>query len=231
MYIKLDESMNLIITVNDTLYRGDNLNRKIIYLIPLTVGEIDMLTANVYLSYIRADGAPDVVILERMEDKYKESYYQYTIPVTCKLTKYPGEICTWLQIYSGTLSNPTISKSGECVLCVQESKNMDDYLCDCQLTALYQLQKTMEGEVAELDKNIAQMNESIAEKADDIMYDNEGKYLQLKANGAPIGNQINMKKVTEDVVDEIIHFDSETSGSSGGGSAESGGSSDDVIHF
>ena len=144
MYIKLDEGMNLVVTVNDAIYRGDNLNRKIIYLIPLTVGEIDILTAKVYLSYIRADGVPDIVILERMDEKYKESYYQYTLPVTCKLTKYPGEICTWLQIYTGTPSNPTISKSGECMLYVQESKNMDECLCDHQVTALYQLQKAME---------------------------------------------------------------------------------------
>ncbi len=61
MYIKLDESMNLVITVNEPIYRGDNLNRKIIYLIPLTVGEIDILTANVYLSYIRSDGAAAAV--------------------------------------------------------------------------------------------------------------------------------------------------------------------------
>lgn len=45
IYIKLDDSMNLVITVNEPIYRGDNLNQKIIYLIPLQVGEIDMLTA------------------------------------------------------------------------------------------------------------------------------------------------------------------------------------------
>ena len=165
MYIKLDEGMNLVVTVNDAIYRGDNLNRKIIYLIPLTVGEIDILTAKVYLSYIRADGVPDIVILERMDEKYKESYYQYTLPVTYKLTKYPGEICTWLQIYTGTPSNPTISKSGECMLYVQESKNMDECLCDHQVTALYQLQKAMESEVADIDKDIAKMTEDIAKKA------------------------------------------------------------------
>lgn len=43
IYIKLDDSMNLVITVNEPIYRGDNLNQKIIYLIPLQVGEIDML--------------------------------------------------------------------------------------------------------------------------------------------------------------------------------------------
>ena len=65
IYIKLDDSMNLVITVNEPIYRGDNLNQKIIYLIPLQVGEIDMLTATPYLSYIRADGVADIVRLER----------------------------------------------------------------------------------------------------------------------------------------------------------------------
>lgn len=74
IYIKLDDSMNLVITVNEPIYRGDNLNQKIIYLIPLQVGEIDMLTATPYLSYIRADGVADIVRLERQSEKYKEAY-------------------------------------------------------------------------------------------------------------------------------------------------------------
>lgn len=144
-YIKLDDSMNLVITVREPLFRGDNLNRKIVYLMPLTVGDIDMLTAYVYLNYIRADGVADVVVLERMEEMYNEDYYQYTFPVTCKLTKYPGEVCTWMQIYTGTPSNPNIQKTGECMLQIQESKNIDNYLCDHQVTAIYQLQKQLEG--------------------------------------------------------------------------------------
>lgn len=118
-YIKLEtdqDDLNLVITQREAIYRGDNLNQKIRYLIPLTVGDIDMLTAFVYLNYIRADGTPDVVRLERMEEKYNESYYQYAFPVTCKLTKYPGEVCTWMQIFTGSPSNPVISKTGECML-------------------------------------------------------------------------------------------------------------------
>lgn len=41
LYIKLDDSMNLMVTVNEPIYRGDNLNRKIIYLIPCYVGDFD----------------------------------------------------------------------------------------------------------------------------------------------------------------------------------------------
>lgn len=108
IYIKLDESMNLVMTVNEPIYRGDNLNQKITYLIPLQVGEVDMLTATSYLSYIRADGVADIVRLERTEEKYKEAYYQYVFPVSCRLSRYPGEVCTWLLIRMRVLSMPPV---------------------------------------------------------------------------------------------------------------------------
>jgi|GEM_PF-4246259 hypothetical protein len=114
-YIKLDENMDLVTTVREPLFRGDNLNRKLVYLIPLTVGDIDMLTAYVYLNYIRADGEPDVVVLERMEEKYNESYYQYTFPVTCRLTKYSGEVN---DVFNDVFGFGSLSMSGDNVTIV-----------------------------------------------------------------------------------------------------------------
>lgn len=149
-YIKLNENMDLVTTVYEPIYRGDNLNQKIIFLLPPTVGEIELDTASVYLSYIRSDGAADVVLLERGETMYREAYYQYTLPVTCKLSRYPGEVCAWIQIYSGTPSNPTVAKTGECTLYVQESKCMDSYFCDHQMTVLYQIQKDVEDKLSSL---------------------------------------------------------------------------------
>ena len=110
LYIKLDSDMHLGITVNEPIYRGDNLSKKIIYLIPKQLNEIDMLTATVFLNYIRADGHPDVVMLNRNDTPYNDSYFQYTFPIRCRLTAYPGEVCTWMQIYTGSPSNPIIAK-------------------------------------------------------------------------------------------------------------------------
>ena len=150
------------------VFRGDNLNQKIIYLIPLQVGEIDMLTATPYLSYIRADGVADIVRLERQSEKYKEAYYQYVFPVSCRLTKFPGEVCSWLQIFSGTPSNPTIAKSGECLLYVEESKNMDDYICDHQLSAIYEMQKKTEGTESNMDAIQEEIDKLV--KGDDVIH-------------------------------------------------------------
>lgn len=42
IYIKLDSEMDLAITVNAPIYRGDNLANKITYLIPESVGELNV---------------------------------------------------------------------------------------------------------------------------------------------------------------------------------------------
>ncbi len=59
IYIKLDNDMCLSVTNYEPIHRGDNLNRRIYFLIPLVIGDMDTLASAVYLSYIRADGTAD----------------------------------------------------------------------------------------------------------------------------------------------------------------------------
>lgn len=187
IYIKLCDDMELTITVNQPIYRGDNLNQNIRYLVPLMVGNVDMLTATVYLNYIRSDGTPDVVMLERQEEKYNESYFQYILPVSSKVSRYAGEVCTWMQICSGPISNPVIAKSGECILRILESKDMDEYLGDRHVTALYQMQKKIDDGFSSVNGAIDAL---IAEKADNIIFNSEDSTIQLTANGVPIGDKV-----------------------------------------
>lgn len=217
IYIKLDENMGLGITVNEPIYRGENLSKKITYLIPTTVGEVDMLTAIPYLSYIRADGVADIVRLERQEEKYKEAYYQYVLPVSCRLSKFPGEICSWLQIYSGTPSNPTIAKSGECLLYVEDSKNMDDYICDHQLSAIYAMQKESDTTQSEMET----IRLEVEKKGDSMIYDKENKTIQLMSDGKPVGDPLDMSDMVNE--DDVIYFEDD-----GGDEPED---PDAVIHF
>lgn len=201
-YIKLDENMNLVVTVNEPLYRGDNLNRKITYLVPKTVGEIDMLTASIFLTFVRADGVPDIVILERQEEPYNESYYKYVLPVTCKLTMFPGEVCTWMQIFAGTPSNPIVSKSGECMLYIQNSKNSDDYISDHSITAMYQLY----AKINEHSDRLDEVSEELATKADGLVYDPEAELFTLTSDGKEVGDPVDVSDMVNK--DDVIHFDS-----------------------
>lgn len=186
-YIKLDSEMNLVITSREALYCGDNLNQKIVYLLPSKVGDIDMNTATVYLSYIRADGTADIVLLRRMDEDYNETYFQYTFPVTCTLTRYAGQICSWLQIYSGPSKHPVIAKSGECMLQIIGSKNMDEYISDRNLSLIYDMQRYMEDKVekaeATLNERIDKTDEDVSElakaKADNIVFNEEDSTIQL----------------------------------------------------
>lgn len=183
IYIKLDEDMNLVITKNEPIYRGDHLNQKITYLIPLTVGDIDMLRATVYLSYIRADGTADIALLVREEEKYNERYYQYHLPVTSDMSRYAGEICTFMQIFAGPPRRPIIAKSGECMLHIIDSKNMDEYISDRNLRLIYEMQRYMEDKVekaeAALNERIDRTDEVVAAKADNIVFDPEDSTIQL----------------------------------------------------
>lgn len=182
-YIKLDHDMNLVVTSREPIYRGDHLNQKIIYLIPFQVGDINMAAATVYLSYIRADGTADIVLLKRMEDDYNESYHQYTFPVTCTLSRYAGEVCSWLQIYSGPAKHPIIAKSGECILHITGSKNMDEYISDRNLSLIYQMQRYMEDKVEKaetvLHERIDKTDKAVAAKADNIVFNPENSTIQL----------------------------------------------------
>lgn len=183
IYIKLDEDMNLVITKNEPIYRGDHLNRKITYLIPITVGDIDMLRATVYLSYIRADGTADIALLVREDEPYNERYYQYHLPITSTLSRYAGEICTFMQIFSGPPRHPVVAKSGECMLQIIDSKNMDEYISDRNLRLIYEMQRYMEDKVekaeAALNERIDKTDEVVAAKADNIVFDPEDSTIQL----------------------------------------------------
>ena len=197
-YIKLEDRA-LIPTITEPIYRGDNLNQKIRFLIPHDVDDIEVATAMLYLCYVRADGVADVAVLERDEADYNETYYQYAFPVDCKLTKYPGEVCAWLNIYNGDVSQPMVAKTGEVVLRVQDSKNMDDYLCDHQISALYALQKST-------NSSVETIRAAIDKKADGLVYDVNTKKLWLESGGKKIGEAVDTGAIAND--DDVIRFQS-----------------------
>lgn len=143
-YILLTSDMSLCVTKEDTIYRGDNMSKEITFLVPVEMPNINTESAVIFLSYIRPDGNPDMVILDRKTEKYNDNYYQYGLPVTCKLSKYPGKVLMWLSIMDGASSNPMIAKSGECLLTIRDSKSIDNCMGDHQLTALYQMKKQLD---------------------------------------------------------------------------------------
>ena len=183
-YIKLTEDKNLEITVREPIYRGESLNGKIVFLLPETVDELVTEACPVYLNVIRADGRADIVLLERLEEKYEESWWQFTLPITDRLTRFPGQMDAFLQLYGGSAGEPQIVKSGACRLTVEESPDMDQYFnADRLITALYQYDKRVKSEFERVDAALAQ-------KADGLRLDAETGALQLTAAGEPVGDAV-----------------------------------------
>lgn len=139
IYIKLDQMMNLTITRTGPVHRGDNLFENLIYLIPKNLNGLDPIDTDVCLSYIRPDGIADIVTLEPLAEMYNEDYYRYVIPVTMAMTKYPGELRTWLIIVEKGFEpeESIIAKSDECIIHVSDSKDLRELFDDDKVESVF----------------------------------------------------------------------------------------------
>lgn len=172
IYIKLNDDLSLAITVSGTIHAGDNMSQKITYLVPAQVGEIDVAGAYVYLNYVCADGSSDMVKLARSENLYNNTYYQFVTQVTCKLSKYPGEVRTWLSVTTPDTSGcecPKSVSSGECYLHVEGPENSGHCATDSVLIALTQMQAEVD-EVKQKQDDI-DIHEIVQEELDNYNFD------------------------------------------------------------
>lgn len=164
-----------------------------------------MRTATVYLSYICTDGTADIVLLERMEERYNDSYLQYCLPISCSMTRYAGQICTWLQIYAPPAHHPTIAKSGECMLYVKASKNMDEYIGDRDLSLIYMIQRTMEDKIESVQTQLGgQIESGLDAKADDIVFHEEDGTIQLVSTKRVVGSEGKEEVVRTPIGERIL---------------------------
>lgn len=72
---------------------------------------------------------------------------------------------------------------------------MDDYFCDHQVTAIYQLHKDLDDTVAEMDETVEQVHTALASKADNIIFHPEDNTIQLTAEGEPVGDRVKISTV------------------------------------
>lgn len=138
-YIKVDDNLDLVVTVAEPIFQGENLSKSVTFLVPKKVGELYAAAALAYLVYIRADGHADIVYLKRETEMYDDDYYQYIVTIPERVTRYAGEIVLWLEFYSGRASNPVIVKTGSTVMNVIEHHASADRIDDRELSIIYQL--------------------------------------------------------------------------------------------
>lgn len=214
--IKMNTDKSLTTTIKSTIYQREKNADTLVFLVPMTYDDIDMADCTMLIRYILPSGIGKSEELEMDPEPYK-TYYQYRLKVTSMITSVPGKIELWLSAFD--LQDNLIFKSGTAFIEVSPSKDITDYFSG----------EDME-ELDKLNAKVALLEQS---KADNIIYDDEGNYLQLTASGVPIGNKIDMESVTEDVTDEVIDFgnDSDESDTDEESGENEDNGSDDVIYF
>lgn len=171
--IKMEDDKSLVTTIKSTIYRGELNANRILFLLPNEWEEHLLADYGVRLDYITPDGVGNSEMLAFEQDSYK-GYLQVYVPVDCPMTDQAGSVELWLSILDreGTV----VIKTGSNYLSVVERKAISDYYP----SEKRELLDTLASDVETLKRT----------KADNLIYDAKDDFLQLSAEGEPIGDKV-----------------------------------------
>lgn len=184
--IVMQNTKELVKTVETNLYQRENLVDKIQFLIPEQYEDIKLADFTATLKYADPNLVAHAEILQLDEELYK-GYLRYVLPIDTSLTEYAGDIEIRITFSKTDLEakKQYVLHTGTTVVSIQTVKDYYTFVPDESLEFVDQ-------KIGELDAKISAL-EAIAttydqKKADNITYD-ENK-IQLTANGEKIGNAI-----------------------------------------
>lgn len=186
--IKMNNDKSLITTIRATIYQYEKNADTLIFLLPMTYEEKNIADCVVLLRYILPNNIGKSEELEMCPEPYK-NYYQFRLPISSSLTDVSGEIELWLNITDP--HDEWMLRTGNLTIEVRSVKDITQYLPSDSRN--------------QLDRLSAKVTRLEQEKADNILYNNDKQYIQLTANGIPIGEQIDMRINSGD--DGAIEFD------------------------
>lgn len=204
-----DNDKSLITTIKSKIYQGECNADTLVFLVPMEFENQNLADCTMLIRYILPNGSGKSEELEMDVEPYND-HYRYKLKASSKFTEVSGNIELWLSAID--MYDNFILKSGSTFIEITPSKKISDYLSTDDLDQLDKLSAKVEL----LEKN----------KADDILYDDEKKALQLSSNGIPIGTRVNISSAISG--DDVIDFDDEIVIIDNGDKQTS---SDDVINF
>lgn len=244
--------MAYIILVNDddTLYgshkerimqRQKLVNDLVFIVEPMYKNIYDMTNASVMMEYIlpvSREYKSEYLVLS--DERYKDCYLQYKLPIDSNLTREAGEI--ELQL---TFAYVEMDANGNCIQRVRKTSTTtikvtaisawSDIIPDSALTALDQriiMQSAQIRALADL-ANVIDDN-----KVDNLVYDSVDDTLQLSANGIGVGNKVAVKDMLKDGVPVVdlntgSNSDEDADSESSNGCSCNGdcGCEDNVVEF
>lgn len=214
--------MYTIIVENDNSLYGscktrimqrEKLVNKLYFLVPQYYNGYDMSQCTVTMRYLLPVSKEfKTETLKLSNERYKEDYLKYVLPVDSNLTKEFGDIelnltFTMLDVDDNGKIIQRVRKTDNHILKITPIPDWDSVVPDEALAELDQRIIKLDA----IQKSIKEQNQVIADtKADNIKYNTNTNELQLTSNGNVIGDKvkINAGDVSLDDGIPVVDFDS-----------------------
>lgn len=190
--ILLTESNELFATVRERIMQRSKLVDSFQILTDQNYKGINMADFTVMMEYLLPVSREyKSEILVKADELYMDKLV-YTVPFDTCLTREAGDIeiqLTFVKVVLDAQGNATqyVRKTSPATITITPISAWSDIIADSALTAIDQRLIQVDAMI----NAMSDMNQVIYEtKADNMRFDTEGQYIQLTANGSPIGDKV-----------------------------------------
>lgn len=219
--ILLNDTNELITSVKERIMQRSKLVDSLHFLVDPTYKGLDMSGFTVMMEYVLPVSREyHSEILVKSDALYKEKL-EYKLPFDTCLTKEAGNIeiqLTFVKVSLDADGNNTqqVRKTSSTTIKILPISAWSDIVADNALGAIDQRLIQAEAMINAVGEMAQQLDST---KADNITYNEEDNYIQLTANGTPIGDKITLKTVGTNVTsieindggELIVHYSDGTS--------------------
>lgn len=200
--ILLNESNELITTVKERIMQRSKLVDNLHFLVDPDYKGIDMSDFTVTMEYILPVSREyKTENLVKSDELYKDKL-EYKLPFDTCLTKEAGKIevqltFTKVELDADGASKQMVRKTSPAMITIVPISAWSDIIADSALSALDQRLIMVDAMINAANEFNQYLDDT---KADNIYYDKDGKYIQLTANGQPIGDQIEIGNIGTNII-------------------------------
>ena len=200
--ILVSDNNELVTTVKERIIQRSKLVDNLHFLVNPIYKGIDMTDFTVMMEYILPVSREyKSEVLVKSDELYKEKL-EYNLPFDTCLTKEAGDIEVQLTFVKVSLDADgnniqQVRKTSPTTIKILPISAWSDIIADSALGAIDQRLIQAESMIHAFDDMLQYMDDN---KADNIIYNEDDKYIQLTANGNPIGNQIKLDGVGINIV-------------------------------
>lgn len=205
--ILISDTNELVTTVKERIVQRSKLVDNLHFLVSPTYKEYDMQNFTAMLEYVTpASRELKSEILTKSDALYK-GMIEYKFPIDTSITKEAGDIellltFVYVEMQPDGKTYQHVRKTTPTTIHVVPVPAWCDVVPDSALTALDQRLIQVEAMMQAANDMAQWLSDT---KADNIRYDETGKYIQLTANGSPIGDRIALN-ISPDVNCDCIKY-------------------------